>query len=346
MTTRMLIALTFVALLASACGDLLEPAAAVVGGEKIPESEVEAALEDFEAIDCKQIEAQGIDPQSAARQFQQAFLAQAIRRTVLENEAEERDVGVTESDVDERIETIQADFEDEKAFRSALAEQCITEEQLRNVVYTQAVEEELKSEVTADLQPTDDELRAFYQANRNNFTERRVSHIVVDARADAQRLAARLDKAPTRGVEERFASLARKNSLDTLTREEGGDLGYVSPNSNVDPRLLAAVGELDVGEVSEPVQTASGYEVIMVTDERTLSFEQVRGEIEGRLAGREIDRAWQRWLQDAYREADIEVNPAYGRLDIENGQVIVNESPDDVPATDVTPSPSPESNGP
>ena len=62
-------------------------------------------------------------------------------------------------------------------------------------------------------------------------------------------------------------------SDDPGSRNDGGDLGWYDPTSSqFVPEFEAAVADLTVGEISEPVQTDFGYHVIQVTDQRTTAL--------------------------------------------------------------------------
>jgi len=62
-------------------------------------------------------------------------------------------------------------------------------------------------------------------------------------------------------------------SDDPGSRNDGGDLGWYDPTSGqFVPEFEAAVADLTVGEISEPVRTDFGYHVIQVTDQRTTAL--------------------------------------------------------------------------
>jgi parvulin-like peptidyl-prolyl isomerase len=64
-------------------------------------------------------------------------------------------------------------------------------------------------------------------------------------------------------------TIAEERSDDTGSGARGGDLGWSDPaNSPYVPEFTAALAELEVGEISEPVRTSFGYHVIQKTDER------------------------------------------------------------------------------
>jgi parvulin-like peptidyl-prolyl isomerase len=64
-------------------------------------------------------------------------------------------------------------------------------------------------------------------------------------------------------------AIAEEHSDDTGSGTRGGDLGWSDPaNPPYVPEFTAALAELEVGEISEPVRSSFGYHVIQKTDER------------------------------------------------------------------------------
>jgi parvulin-like peptidyl-prolyl isomerase len=320
------------ALLGAACAELFAPAAAVVRGEKITIAEVKAALADFEETDqFRELAAQG-RPQAIRRQFEQSHLSTLVRRKVLAPEAERLGVAVADADVAGRMEEIRADFESEEQFREALAGQGLTLEHLEELVRDRVLEEQLREAATGDVGPTEDEVRAYYEENEDEFRQTRAQHILVDDEELAEDLADRLQTAPAGRLDELFERLAARHSEDPGTADEGGDLGYFSPDQFVE-EFEQAVAELDAGEVSDVVETEFGFHVIRVLDRRVQPFEEARDEIAQRLAGEARDEAWQQWLQETYEEADVRINPRFGEFDVA-AQQIVDPGPEHVPGAE------------
>ena len=324
-------------LFAVACGnELLAPAAAVVNGDKITIDEMEEALETYlKSVEFERASQQG-DPDAIKRAFEQDELSRKIFRAVLEPEAEDRGIEVTGEIVEEQMETIRSDFETDAAFEEALKEQNISLERFEDLVYDQQLEQLLKDEITADLTPSAEELRAFYTDNAQRYIESDVSHIVVESRSEAARISRELQKTPPDEVERAFAEFAREESIDTSTAAAGGEIGTLVAGEG-DPAFEQATSQLAVGNVSEPVQTEIGWEVILLQDRRPIPFEDVQGDIINTLAGEERDKAWDEWLMEAYEAADIEVNPRYGVLQ-EDSIAVVDPETSELPGTvDVAP---------
>ena len=334
-----LILLACVALLVVGCADLLEPAAAVVGDEKIPESQLTGAVEEFEKTECPLLEEQGVDPKEGARQLEQRLLSNLIRRHVLEAEAQRLDVELpTNEAVTEELDRAKAEFATPEEFEQQLVNQCVTEEQARDIIYLRQLEDAVRTEVTAEVAPSEEDLRDFYDENVDQFQEARVSRIAVANLPSARGLVTQLQAASGDRVDELFEKLARENSLDRASGKRGGDLGYIDPQT-APPQIVSTIENLDEGQISDPVQTDEGYEIIRLTDQRVMPFADARPRIEESLGTQEIDAAWRRWLLDAYDAADIKVNPQYGQLDPET-QMVVNTGLGDVPGADLQPTPS------
>lgn len=86
----------------------------------------------------------------------------------------------------------------------------------------------------------------------------RASHILVKTEAEAKDLIAQIN------TEEDFANLAAQHSL-CPSGANGGDLGFFPRGMMVKPFEDAAFN-LEIGKVSEPVQTQFGWHLILVTD--------------------------------------------------------------------------------
>jgi peptidyl-prolyl cis-trans isomerase C len=116
-----------------------------------------------------------------------------------------------------------------------------------------------------DKQPTDAELHAEYdtQVAAMPRAEYRAHHIQVATEDFARNLIRQLD----RGA--KFEELARKESLDTASREQGGDLGNWFKAATMVAPFADALARLKKGETTtSPVKTEYGWHVIRLDDIR------------------------------------------------------------------------------
>ena len=120
-------------------------------------------------------------------------------------------------------------------------------------------------------------------------------HIFVAEAAKAQTLAERLKAG------ENFAALAQQESEDTSTAANGGDLGWFPRDVPMMPPVLVETAfALQIGEVSEPVQSEAGYHIVRVDarePSRPLSPE---------LLLYAQQSAFEKWLAEQRSKATIE----------------------------------------
>jgi parvulin-like peptidyl-prolyl isomerase len=172
---------------------------------------------------------------------------------------------------------------------------------------------------------TDDDVRAYYDDNIDAIVKRYgefvcVSHILVDTREQADAVLTRLRRG------ESFASVAREVSTDTTSASAGGDLGC-QPKGQFDPTFEAAAFSAAIGEPTEPVETQFGVHVLLVRARGVPPFEELAVTIRQLLERqREAGQnpAFDAWLHDAVRDAEVRIDPKWGRWDPEQyPQVVV-----------------------
>lgn len=116
--------------------------------------------------------------------------------------------------------------------------------------------------------------------------EAHIRQIVTATKADMDAVMAKLADG------EDFVVLAAKNSIDEVTRLEGGDLGYLNEDM-VTPAFAQAMKATATGAVSRPFETSVGWRILKVEDRRTeapASLEELRGPILNYLGMIEIDK--------------------------------------------------------
>ena len=129
-------------------------------------------------------------------------------------------------------------------------------------------------------------------------------HILVADEAKAKELRAKI----VGGGD--FAALAKENSTDTGSKEQGGLLGYFGKGQMV-PEFETAVFKLQEGEVSEPVKTNFGWHIIKLEDRRRKeppTFDSVKATILNSLVVRKAQEKAAEFREKAqveYVDADI-----------------------------------------
>jgi len=195
---------------------------------------------------------------------------------------------------------------------------------------------------------TDDEVRAYYQANQAEFHQPeqvRISHIVLPRQADATRVLHQIQANPT--DVRLFRQLAEQFDTDPTTHDRFGDVGFFSrPEEHRDgePEVPAEVATAafsmeTIGAVFPTVvHTSRGYEVIKLTGRRAAldrSLDESSRPIRNRLWRERREHEIEALVERLTAEADVEEH-----LDVLD-QIHIDVPEGDVPVipTDVAPHP-------
>ena len=141
---------------------------------------------------------------------------------------------------------------------------------------------ELFNEFSKKNPVTDAEIQGEYDKfkGQSSGTEYRARHILVEKEDDAKALIAQIKGGAS------FEELAKKNSKDPGSGQNGGDLDFANPGSYV-PEFSQVLVKLKKGEMTEsPVKSQFGFHIIKLEDTREAKFpplEEVKPQIQQRL---------------------------------------------------------------
>ncbi len=134
------------------------------------------------------------------------------------------------------------------------------------------------SDIAKNINVNDDDLFNFYEDEKERFTteeERQAQHILVESEQQAEQIITQLNS----GAD--FAKLAETHSLDTGSKDAGGDLGFFTLGVMMS-EFEDKVFSMKVGEVSSPVKTEFGYHVIKLNNIQigtVKPFDEIRVEL-------------------------------------------------------------------
>jgi peptidyl-prolyl cis-trans isomerase C len=162
--------------------------------------------------------------------------------------------------------------------------------QQSNVLAALAVEAMRK-----DVKVDEADLRKYYDQHKSEYEQVHGAHILVRFQGsqvplrpglkdltDAEALAKAKDLRAQILAGADFADLAKKESDDIGSGNNGGDLGTFKHGQMV-PSFEEAAFKLKPGELSEPIKTQFGYHLIKVQTHDAKSFEDVRAEVEAKV---------------------------------------------------------------
>ncbi|MFV4845052.1 peptidylprolyl isomerase [Edwardsiella tarda] len=108
---------------------------------------------------------------------------------------------------------------------------------------------------------SDAEISAYYDQHKRSFTQperNKYSVIQVKSEAEAKAIAEQLAK----GAD--FATLAKEHSSDIISRKNGGELGWMEPEST--PQEILNAKLTTKGQVSAPIASSVGYLIVRLDD--------------------------------------------------------------------------------
>jgi foldase protein PrsA len=309
-------ALAAVTLVAAGCGDTDEvpaDAVAVVDGTTI----TKASLDELLARAKKSYTAQQREFPKAGTAEYQSLQSQAVaylvQREEYAKEAEELGIEITDAEISKKVAEVKKQYfeNDQKKFEAGLKAQGYTEAALREDIRSQLISEKIYEDVTSDVKVADADVKKYYDDNKSQYTvaeSRPVRHILVKTKAEADTLHDELES----GAD--FAALAKQNSLDPGSKDQGGKL-TVSRGQTVAPFDKAAFS-LETNELSDPVKTEFGYHLIQplaaVKPGSVTPYAQVKPQIRSQLVEERKNTAVSDWAKDVEEKYDGKVNYAAG----------------------------------
>ena len=175
-----------------------------------------------------------------------------------------------------------------------------------------------KNVISSEIDLDEGVIEAQYESERSEFegsAEKRASHILFEVGGDLNdEQALEMAVAAKQRIDagEEFGTVALDMSTDTVSGEEGGDIGYT--DGTAFPVAVEEVLEtLSVNEVSGPVVSDFGVHIVKLTEDSVnvfQDFEEVAERIERELKSSEVELIYAERLGDlsnlAFETGDLE----------------------------------------
>ncbi|WP_413381098.1 peptidylprolyl isomerase [Alkalihalobacillus sp. 1P02AB] len=256
---------------------------ATVNGEKIEQNQVE---------------------QLVMAQHGATALETLITDKMIELEAKEQGITVSEDEMAAEMENYYEMYNGEEAFGAMLSQNGMSIEELEKDVHYYLLTKKLMSPI---IEVTEEERETYFEENNEQFNQEEqveASHILVEDENTANEVKEKLAEG------EDFSTLAAEYSTDEASKEEGGQLGYFSKGEMVEPFEEAAF-ELEVDQISEPVESEHGFHIIKVTgknEAKEAIFEEHQDEIEDILFNEKFQAEYGPWVNLLREQYNIDYN--------------------------------------
>jgi foldase protein PrsA len=224
-----------------------------------------------------------------------------IAEKIVKLEAKKLNIVVSDEEIQKEMDKYYDYYGGKEGFSQVLAMSGYTLDGVKlDIINNLEVKKILEPQITI----TDEEIQAYFAENTATFSQEKqvkASHILVDSLEAANEIKQKLV------VGGDFAQLAKENSTDTGTKENGGDLGYFE-SGKMTMEFEQATFALNVGEISDPVKTEYGYHIIKlvaIKDAKEANYEESKAEIRDALLDEKIGQEYDNWMHNLYQQYEI-----------------------------------------
>ncbi|MGE5358186.1 MAG: peptidylprolyl isomerase [Bacteroidales bacterium] len=287
-----LFALALVVAVTPLRAEIVERVLVKVNGEIFTKTELEARQ--VAAIRSQNPQASDADLKKQVEAVTPQILVDAIDEMLLLQRGKELGYKMTDDQFNEILNRLKTEnkITTEEQFQAALKQEGMTLLDLRRQIERRMIIERVQNnEVFSKLSITDTEARKYYEEHKNEFTTTptvTLREILVKVPADDKGVNVGLEEEAKQKAEairqralkgESFEKLAELS--DAPSKSNGGLVGPVK-RSELNPQFAALLEKMKVGEVSEPIRTATGFDIVKLeaaTETRVLPFEEARNDI-------------------------------------------------------------------
>ncbi len=140
-----------------------------------------------------------------------------------------------------------------------------------------------RANLARDMEPSDDQLKAYYEANRNNIMQvemRKIQEVLLKTHEEAELLKDRIESG-----ELTMFQVAADYSIAPGARQQLGEVGWVA-RGRAQPALDAVIFELQPGEIGGPVESTEGWHLVRVLDVSEAKFDDFKDDETRKLTRR------------------------------------------------------------
>lgn len=289
------------------------PRLAVVNGEAVSVEEFERAF----AVVVRQKFYHRAPPEGEVEAVRREVADGLVDRALILAEARKRAVKADEDAIRQVLEGYEKRYADAPNWK-ATRERALP--QIERELRQQQMLAKVETQVRDVQEPREVDVRGFYDANPQLFTEPERIHVAVillkvdpaapkAVRDKAREEARELHEQLGRGAA--FGELARLRSADP-SAANGGDLGYLH-RGMLGEALHAAIDSLAPGQVARPTDVLEGVAIFKLLDRKAAQlrgFDDVRDRARELLKRDLAEGAWKRFVADLRKVAVIETNEA------------------------------------
>lgn len=294
-----LLTLTILTMLfAVSCKKADENAVATVNGKAISEKEFTENYKVYERMYKQQLGEEALkktdkDGVSFKDKLKENILEKLIVDELINQEIDNKKIAITDEEVKNLYEQTIKDMGGQEQYEEFLKQQNITDDFIKDSIKKDYKQQKLEEAFYKDNKVTEEEIKDFYDANKDRLIKYSLSQIMADNEEDAKKLYDKLEAG------EDFAELAKNESSDTYSAANGGNMGEVQA-STMPEEFLNAVSATEIGSYSKVFKSDMGYHIVKVDDKKD-QLEDLKTEIEQTLKSQKFIE----YMKDLRANADV-----------------------------------------
>lgn len=294
-----LLTLTILTMLfAVSCKKADENAVATVNGKAISEKEFTENYKVYERMYKQQLGEEALkktdkDGVSFKDKLKENILEKLIVDELINQEIDNKKIAITDEEVNNLYEQTIKDMGGQEQYEEFLKQQNITDDFIKDSIKKDYKQQKLEEAFYKDNKVTEEEIKDFYDANKDRLIKYSLSQIMADNEEDAKKLYDKLEAG------EDFAELAKNESSDTYSAANGGNMGEVQA-STMPEEFLNAVSATEIGSYSKVFKSDMGYHIVKVDDKKD-QLEDLKTEIEQTLKSQKFIE----YMKDLRANADV-----------------------------------------
>lgn len=294
-----LLALTILTMIfAVSCKKADESAVATVNGKAISEKEFTENYKVYELMYKQQLGEEALkktdkDGVSFKDKLKENILEKLIVDELINQEIDNKKIAITDEELNNLYEQTIKNMGGQEQYEEFLKQQNITDDFIKDSNKKDYKQQKLEEAFYKDNKVTEEEIKDFYDANKERLIKYSLSQIMADNEEDAKKLYDKLEAG------EDFVELAKNESSDTYSAANGGNMGEVQA-STMPKEFLNAVSTTEIGSYSKVFKSDMGYHIVKVDDKKD-QLEDLRTEIEQTLKSQKFIE----YMKDLRANADV-----------------------------------------
>lgn len=267
--------------------------------------------------------AQSQDPNVDVNDLRKKILDSMIEDILVMKDAEKMklmesiDEDLLNMNVDMAIDNIKAQYGSDEEFERALKMAGMTLGKLRENYSKQIKESEMtkiviEKKVKSKINIERNEMEKYYNENKTRFVKAKgkveLAQIMIDgSRTGAMGIAENIRQRIIGGAD--FYELAKQESNDTFTKNDGGRLGELKTDE-LNKKITSEIVNLEEGNITNVIELGGNFFIFLVVkkhQQEPMSFEEAFDYVKADLYRQKIEGAFKEYIEELKKESFIEI---------------------------------------